>query len=211
MKSFRERVRDTSKAAVGLVRQAFRAVLSGINAETPVQLIQAEALSGEQLQAAELFQHFGFTSAPPAGTQLIVLPLGGQTAHSIIVATEHGAYRLAVKQGEVCVYNQWGAYVKLLKERIVEIDCDELRIKAKDSIAMETKDYQVRASTQTSYITPAYTLGGEGQRALARMNADMEQDGWHKSTGDQVAGSVSQMHHVHRDAGGSGNSGEPVP
>ena len=147
MRDFAQRLRDTSKQAVGLVRQGFRAVLQGINAGTPVQLIQAEALKGEQLQAAELFQHFGYTSTPPAGTQLIVLPLGGQTAHSIIVATEHGAYRLAVQQGEACVYNQWGAYIKLRKERIIEIDCDELLIRAKDSIAMETQEYTVRASS----------------------------------------------------------------
>ena len=210
MKPFSERLRDTSKRATGLVRQAYRAVLRGINAGTPIQLIQADALQGEQLQAAELFQQFGFTSSPPEGTQLIILPLGGQTAHSIIVSTEHGSYRIAVQRGEVCVYNQWGAYIKLLKERIIEIDCDELNIRAKDKIAMETTDYQVRASAQVAYNTPAYVLGGDGARAKAVMSADIEQDGYHQSSGDQVAGTISQIHHRHKDSGGSGTGGEPV-
>ena len=43
------------------------------------------------------------------------------------------------------------------------------------------------------------------------MTADIVQDGSHHSSGDQVAGTISQMHHRHRDSGGSGNSGQPVP
>ena len=205
MRSFRERIRDTSKQTVGLVRQAFRAVLQGINAATPVQLVQAEALKGEQLQAAELFQHFGITSGLPAGTQLIVLPLGGQTAHSVIVASEHGAYRIVVDQGETCVYNQWGAYIKLRKNKIVEMDCDELLIKAKDKISMETQEYTVQAATGVTYLTPAYNLGGAGGGAAeATLNGRMH------ATDDFKARDVSLVGHVHRNSGGSGNSGTPV-
>ncbi len=197
MRSFRQRLRDTSKRATDLVRQAFRAVLTGINAGTPVQLVQAEALAGEQLQAAELFQHFGFTSSPPAGTQLIVLPLGGQTAHSVIVATEHGSYRIAVQQGETCVYNQSGAYIKLLKGRIIEIDCDELRV--------NTQRYEVKASEGVHYLTPAYNLsGGSGGAADAKITGSLH------ASQDLKAQNVSLVNHVHRNSGGSGNSGTPV-
>lgn len=205
MKTFRQRMRDTASQAVGLVRQGFRAVLQSINTSTPIQLVQAEALKGEQIQAAELFQHFGLTSSPPEGTQLIILPLGGQTAHSVIVGTEHGAYRITVQQGEVCVYNQWGAYIKLLKEQDIEMSCKNLRIKATESVDIETKKYTARASTGVNYQTPAYSLDGQGGgAAAAKVNGSMH------ATDDFKARNVSLVQHVHRDSGGSGNSGQPV-
>ena len=77
--------------ALSRVRLGFRAVLTALDTSPSVQLLQADGLSGEQLQASEVFQHFGFTSAPPAGTQCIVLPLGGKSSHGVIVATEHGS------------------------------------------------------------------------------------------------------------------------
>lgn len=205
MKSFTKRLRDLPKAAMSQTRQAFRAVLSGLNTGSPVQLAQAEALKDEQLQAAELFQHFGFTSAPPAGTQLIVLPLGGQTAHSVIVATENGAYRLDVQGGEACLYNQWGAFIRLKKEKIIEIECDELNIKAKDRVSIETIEYAVNASASVTYQTPAFAAEGPGG-----VPAEANITGALHASDDLTARSVSLVTHVHRDSGGSGNSGQPV-
>lgn len=89
------------------IRLAFRGVITLVNAAGNVQLIQADALSGERLQDAELFQHYGFTSNPPPGTMAIVLPIGGKTAHGIIIATEHGAFRLkGLQSGETAIYTK---------------------------------------------------------------------------------------------------------
>ncbi|MCB6182307.1 phage baseplate assembly protein [Leeia sp. TBRC 13508] len=80
--------------AIGRIRQAFRVLLTGVDTSRPIILVQADGLAGEQLQAAEYFQHYGYTSNPPAGSQGVVLPIGGKTAHGIMIATEHGSYRL---------------------------------------------------------------------------------------------------------------------
>ncbi|MGL9774685.1 MAG: phage baseplate assembly protein domain-containing protein [Sodalis sp. (in: enterobacteria)] len=37
----------------------------------------------------ELFQHYGLTSVPPASTMAVVLPVGGRTRHSIVIASKH--------------------------------------------------------------------------------------------------------------------------
>ena len=106
--------------ALARVRTAFRAVLTNIASTTPIQLVQADALAGEQLQDNELVQHYGFTSAPLAGTQLIVLPIGGKTAHGIIIATEHTQYRLkGLKNGEVALYDDQGQQIVLTRQGIV--------------------------------------------------------------------------------------------
>ena len=108
--------------ALGRVRRAFRGVLTRVGAGAGVQLAQVDGLPGEQLQDAELFQQYGFTSAPPAGTMVVVLPVGGQTAHGIVIACEHGGYRLAgLQPGEVAVYNQWGDSVVLKAGGIAEV------------------------------------------------------------------------------------------
>lgn len=106
--------------ALGRIRQPFRAVLTAHNTKPPVSLVQGDALNGEQLQDVELFQHFGFASALPKGTQIIVLPLGGKTAHGIIIATEHGEYRLkGLAEGEVAIYDDQGKGVHLRRAGIV--------------------------------------------------------------------------------------------
>lgn len=106
--------------AMSRVRTAFRTVLTGINSSSPIQLVQADALAGEQLQDNELMQHYGYTSVPPTGAQMVVLPLGGKTAHGIIIATEHTQYRLkALKNGEVALYDDLGQQIVLTRAGIV--------------------------------------------------------------------------------------------
>ncbi|WP_254000364.1 phage baseplate assembly protein domain-containing protein, partial [Kingella kingae] len=45
---------------------------------------------GRQLLDIEQLQQFGFTSHAPAHTDVIVVPLGGDTSHGIVIASEHG-------------------------------------------------------------------------------------------------------------------------
>lgn len=108
--------------AMARVRQAFRGVVATVNAAPAVQLVQVDGLAGETLQAVELMQHYGLTSHPPAGTMAVLVPLGGSTAHGIIVATEHGTYRLkGLAAGEVAIYTDEGDRVHLKRGRVVEI------------------------------------------------------------------------------------------
>lgn len=176
-----------ARALAGL-RLPFRARLTALGRGAAVQLVQADALAGETIQAAELFQHFGFTSGPPPGTQLIVLPLGGNTAHSIIIATENGAYRVDVQSGEACIYSMWGDKVHLKQERI----------------EVETKVFHLKASEQVIFETPSLTMHGTGGgAAAATMTGSLHTTGAITSDADHVAGGVSLMHHPHHgDSGG---------
>lgn len=80
------------------IRQAFRAVSSATDSTTKVQMMQLKGLAGENLDGAEYFQHYGITSNPPAGSMAIAVPLNGSTSHTVILATEHGTYRLKALQ-----------------------------------------------------------------------------------------------------------------
>ena len=182
-------INDAIAKALAGVRLAYRAKLTGRSKGAAVQLLQADALAGETAQAVEFFQHFGFTSGPPAGTQLIVLPLGGRTAHSVVVATENGAYRLDVQSGEACLYSQWGDKVHVRQERI----------------DVETKVLHLKASEQVVFETPSITMQGPGGgAAAATMTGSLHTTGAITSGADHVAGGISLEHHTHPgDSGGT--------
>ncbi|WP_028535615.1 phage baseplate assembly protein V [Paludibacterium yongneupense] len=95
--------------ALGRIRLAFRGVLTMTGNGVDSQLAQVEGLASEPLPDCELFQHFGFTSNPPPGTVVVVLPVGGRTGHGIIVATENGDYRVSgLAPGETAIFNAFG-------------------------------------------------------------------------------------------------------
>lgn len=155
-----EPVRREIQRALAGVRQAIRAVSSGIGLATRIQRLNAEGLAGESLQDVELFQQFGFTSGVPAGAQLIVVPLGGRTSAAVVVATEHGAYRFRVDAaGEAAVYNQWGDAIHLRRDRVIHVkaqvqmlvDAPELRVNGKIHATGEiTTDANVTAAGDVS-------------------------------------------------------------
>lgn len=191
-------------------RQAFRGVLSGTNSAQSYQSAQVEGLDDEVIQDAELYQHFGFTSNPPAGTKAIVIPLHGLTSHSVIIATENGNFRVqALKSGETCIYNQSGASITLRNGRVIDIDCDAFNIK--------TKHYTCIAETHVTTSSGGITLdtpmtaitgglsAGFGGNARSSYTASFNMN---ISALDGVFGGLSFLGHKHKD---SNNGDTDVP
>ncbi|MDL2266759.1 phage baseplate assembly protein V [Desulfovibrio sp. OttesenSCG-928-G15] len=209
--------KQANKAA-GAARTAYRAVLGTINPKPGVQQVQVDALDGESTPNVELCQHFGFTSAPPKGTECIIIPLGGKTTHSVIIGTEDANTRIVVAQGETRVYNADGAFIHLKNGRIIDVEADELNINVKNGCNIKCKDFGVKAtnikesaSAHASYGAPDLDFGGEGgSTATARMNANIVQQGYLTSTGnhtapDCISSGVSGKAHIHSgvESGGS--------
>lgn len=162
------------------VRQAFRGVLSLVNAASGVQLAQAEGLAGEELADAELFQHYGFTSHPPAGTMAVVLPIGGRTTHGIVVATEHASYRLqALAGGEVAIYDDLGQQVRLSRTGIT--------IKTSQKLRLEAADIEMHATHSWSW-----DVAGFGERWTANGGSAWEHKTW--QTGASVSTVTQAIH-----------------
>lgn len=67
------------------------------------------------------FQHvepYGFTSAPGAGAEAVVLNLGGDQSQPIVIAVGDRRYRIQVDEGEVAVYHRDGHKIVLRDDRI---------------------------------------------------------------------------------------------
>ena len=110
MKSVGSRI---NKAA-SQIRQTFL----GLVARGGSKVLQLKGFSDETLQEVELIQQVGFSSYIPEGAKVVVLPLQGKTAKSVVVATTGGAVVVNVAKGETCIYDQFGHQVLLYKDGI---------------------------------------------------------------------------------------------
>lgn len=168
---------DRIRRHVAGIRQTFRGVLTLVKAAGAVQLVQVDGLAGEQLQDAELFQHYGLTSNPPPGTMAVVVPVGGKTSHGIVIATEHGSYRLKnLASGEVAIYTDEGDSIVLKRGRLIEVTTQTLRVNAPTLIEFNTQKVQVNSPlvSTTGQIQAALDITdkyGAGGKSMANMRA----------------------------------------
>lgn len=219
MRKLGNQLKQIAKGVQESSRSAFRGVINLVKSKPQHQLTQVSGLSGEVLQDVELMQHFGFTSVPPAGTQAVVIPLGGKTTHGIVVATENGAFRVAgLESGEVAIYDESGSTIILKKGRVVEVDCDLYKVKC--------KQYEVDAETSANFKTPLLEtdkiftaqgqINGNGGMAVqggsgATFNGDVVQQGGSFTTdGDVVAGGKSLISHAHNEQGDGKPTSAPL-
>lgn len=177
------------------VRQAFRGVLGGVSSDGPVQIAQGEGLAGENVADVELFQHYGYTSNPPAGSMKILVPLGGKTSHSVIIATEHASYRLkSLPAGAVALYTDEGDSIVLARGRVIDITTKTLNIKADTEVNIDTPTVNVKHQ-----LNVAEKITGEG--GLAMSGGDGAQIDTLKVTNDATIGNKSFLGHRHPETG----------
>ena len=205
MRRLSQAIQQKAQGAVDEIRQAFRGVLHLVKSADNIQKVQTSGLADETLQDVELMQQFGFTSVPPANTQAVILPIGGQTTHGIVIATENGSFRVKNLQGgEVAVYDESGSSIVLKKGRLIEIDCDVLKIKAATKVDISSPlvetDQVFTAQGQINGNGGMAVQGGSG----ASFTGNVQQSGGSFTTnGDVKAGTISLSNHKHTgDSGG---------
>jgi len=100
-----------------------RAVLRALEEGRKVRTLQLAVLKGETMGSVEHFQHFGFSSRPPLGTEVVIVCAGGSRDHAIAIADEHRPSRPAglLASGEVVVYAEGGARVHVKADGSVVI------------------------------------------------------------------------------------------
>ena len=196
------------RRALASIRLSFRGVITLVKAAGAVQLVQLDGIQGEQLQDAELFQHYGLTSNPLAGTMAIMLPIGGKTAHGIIIATEHGTYRLKnLAPGEMAIYDDQGQKVHLMRTGIV-IDGAGLPIKIQNTPS-------VTADTPLFHCTGKLTVDdlltyGNGLAGTGGANANTISGNLTHTAGNLTSNGKTLHTHTHGGVtAGAGNTGAP--
>lgn len=224
MRHFTQAIQQTAGSVLGGIRQAFRGVINLVKTEDNISKAQVSALAGETLQDVEVMQQFGFTSVPPANSQAVIIPIGGQSSHSIVIATENGAFRVkSLKEGEVAIYDKSGSTIVLKEGKLIEVSCDRF--------VVNCTSYQVNATDSAKFETPTLEttqvliaqgqINGNGGLAVqggdgATFSGNVRQEGGDiatdgnitvtgdvTSSGDVVASGKSLVNHIHTgDDGG---------
>lgn len=187
-----------------------RGVVSLVTDGLKMQGLQLTVLDGETIEGAERFQEYGFTSHPLPGAEALITFVGADRSHPVVVAVDDRRYRLQPGQpGEVTLYTDEGDSIKFLRGNIIEINTKELTINAENAVTVHTKSYTVNATAGTAYTTPAYSLQSKNGGAKASITGAVAVNGSVSSTGDQIAGGISQTGHVHSgvQTGGSTTGG----
>ncbi len=219
--------------ALARIRQAFRILIGATDSAAAVQRTQAQGIGNENLRGIELFQQYGFTSHPLPGTMGIVLPLGGVSSHSIVIATEHGAYRLkSLNPGEVALYTDEGAKIVLKRGKLIEADCETFRVNCTGfevnckQATVNCDTWATSATDSASFTTPELSTsekltaqglisgnggmsvkGGEG----SRFEGNLDQTGGSFTTdGDVSTAKVSLNGHRHPNGHNGAPTGSPM-
>lgn len=93
---------------------------------------QVEGLADEVRDAAEVFQQYGHRSMPLAGAEGIVLALGGNRDHTVVICVGDRRYHIvALADGEVVMEDYLGKFVHLKADGSILVKADtKVRIDA---------------------------------------------------------------------------------
>ncbi len=83
-----------------------------------IKMFSASGRSNETIDDREYMQHYGFTSRPLPGAEIIIIKEGN---HYIAVASDDRRYRLALEEGEVAIYTDEGDRVHLKRDKTIHI------------------------------------------------------------------------------------------
>lgn len=101
-----------------------------------------------------------------------MIPIGGNSSHCVVVASEDGRYRLQLKDGEVSLYTDEGDYVHMKRGRVIEVVTDQLILKVKNKVRIETPlvemtgDLRVEGSIKANGEIEDHTRSMQGGRDI---------------------------------------------
>lgn len=150
-----------------------RAVLALVDAGKKMQSVQLRITAGETKGGLEHFEPYGYTSNPKPGAEGLVLFLGGDRSHGVVICLADRRYRLkGLKPGEVAIYSDEGDSVVLRRGRVMEVTTETFRL--------NTARCELNATEGIALNTP-----------LVQASADVD------AAGDVKAGDVSVRKHKH--------------
>ncbi|RFB73818.1 MULTISPECIES: phage baseplate assembly protein V [unclassified Herbaspirillum] len=161
------------------------------NPKSKTQRLQVRVLAGETKDDMELFEQYGITSVPLNGAGGLALFFGGDRSHGVVIMPGDKRYRPTdLEPGELAIYTHEGAKIVMRKGKIIEVECDEYRVK--------TKVYSVEAEQTISLKSSAFDLAADTAKSSAALQAP-----------DVVLGGKSMVSHRHNEHDGP-QTGGPI-
>ena len=144
-----------------------RAVLAApVNDAGGIQVVQVKLLEGEVRDGVERMQNYGFTGVPLAGAEGVMVCVGGDRDHGIVIAMDDRRYRIkGMQPGEVALYDDLGQKVHLTRTGVV--------IQTPLKCRIEAADIELHASHSYSW-----DVGGFGERWTFTGGSNWEHKTW---------------------------------
>jgi len=96
-----------------------RGVVKRVNDTQGLQVMQVSGVADELLDGVERIQQYGITAHPHSESDCLILNVGANRSHPIVIAVDDRRYRLKLVAGEVALYDDQGQAVKLMRSGIV--------------------------------------------------------------------------------------------
>ncbi len=111
-----------------------KALIESVNDTTKMQTVKISILKDEVVDEIDRVQNFGFTSVPPVNSEAVALSIGGDRSNMIVVVVDNSDSRLkGLEVGESAVYNAFETFIKLLKDKKIIIQGDNVFIGGESS------------------------------------------------------------------------------
>ncbi len=82
-----------------------RSIITALDDTGDIQVVKVNVLSDETLDEVERVQNYGFASSPKPGSQAVMLMVGGNRDHPLVIAADNPKTRKkSLKAGETAVY-----------------------------------------------------------------------------------------------------------
>jgi len=122
-----------------------RGTLGPVNDADGLQRSQVTLLAGEVRDNVERVQQYGISAVPLPGAAVLVVCVGGNRDHPVMIAVDDPRHRpTGLQPGDVCIYSYQSGHRILLKaDRKIEIEGDEITIKGDTKITLEAPLVQV--------------------------------------------------------------------
>ncbi|MGU5716522.1 phage baseplate assembly protein V [Aeromonas taiwanensis] len=142
-------LRDVQKLIAPLWRRvrliADRAIVTAVTDSFNRQGVQLKVLADEAASDVERFQNYGHTSVPPAGSEAIVLGIGGARAGLVAIAVEDKGVRPKdLEAGDNCLYHLEGHRIILRKNGVIEIEAKTVTLNATEKFTIISPDNEIQ-------------------------------------------------------------------
>jgi phage baseplate assembly protein V len=160
---------DLSRALGPIYRRIMlmvgRGTLSMTNDGSGQQRMQVELLDGETRDVADRVQQYGISSHPPAGSHVVVLNVGGQRDHPLIIGADDPSARPTnLGAGEVMIWSAHGHRTHMRADGGMLITTQEghrVEYKPGGGFEIECQDAVVKATGSVRMETPALNVTGD--------------------------------------------------
>lgn len=191
-----DKINNLHNRTIQLVKPGVFIKHTNYNKDTYGYNSQLSMFSNHVLQDTNIYQHYGFSSAPLAGTKAIVLGINGSNTNNVVIGTHDDRYQPNdLKAGEVSLHDYQGQSVELRQNQTVNIT-------GQKTIYVNIGDNKQIIITDGSIeITGNVTIDKD-----VTINGKLHVKGQITSDDDVLAGSISLKSHTHT----SGQAGSPT-